>query len=163
MMADEESPKRWLETLPGALTAIAGVITAITGLLVALNQAGLLGSTSPPPASTQGTPAPAAAASSIPGSQSPVPKVVVEGPAAAPLGELTYYRITSQDAVRGVWSIRGFHDTPMAVEPLGPDHRIWVHPKDASRVGESFTIVFTAYGADGRSVSATKEFLIVSK
>jgi hypothetical protein len=37
---DSEPNRRWWQTLPGALTALAGLITAITGLIVAVNQVG---------------------------------------------------------------------------------------------------------------------------
>lgn len=51
-MADEaERERRWWQTLPGALTALAGLITAITGLIVALNQLGVWGADSESPRS----------------------------------------------------------------------------------------------------------------
>ncbi len=40
----------WWTTLPGLLTALAGAITAVTGLVLGLNQIGLFGTDSPPPA-----------------------------------------------------------------------------------------------------------------
>lgn len=43
-MTNEHQKKKWWNTLPGILTAIAGTITAITGLIVALNQAGIIAS-----------------------------------------------------------------------------------------------------------------------
>jgi formylglycine-generating enzyme required for sulfatase activity len=55
-MADGNAPKRWWETLPGALTAITGVITAITGLIVGLHQVGLLGSKPSTPGAQVSTP-----------------------------------------------------------------------------------------------------------
>ena len=40
-MADE-APRRWWQTVPGVLSAVAGLIVAITGLMGILSQTGLL-------------------------------------------------------------------------------------------------------------------------
>jgi hypothetical protein len=86
----------------------------------------------------------------------------IEGSTSAPLGKITYYTITSQNAIRGVWSVGGFQNEPIEVTPLGPSHQIFIEPTDATRVGETFTIGFTAYDASDRSVSAMKRFTVVS-
>lgn len=90
------------------------------------------------------------------------PSVEIEGPAAAPLGKTTYYSIFIENAVRGVWSIGGFQNEPIVVQPLGPSHQISVEPTDATRVGDSFTIVFVAYDTHGRFATGRKRFLVVS-
>ena len=41
-MSDDTEPKRWWQTLLGALPALAGVIVALTGLVGVLYQAGVL-------------------------------------------------------------------------------------------------------------------------
>ncbi len=89
--------------------------------------------------------------------------VNIEGPSSAPLGKTTYYTIISENAVRGVWSAGGFQNEPINVNPLGASHQIFIEPTDAKRVGENFTIVFQAYDANGKSVTAMKRFLVVSK
>lgn len=48
-MTNKQQPKKWWNTLPGILTAIAGTITAITGLIVALHQTGIIGGRDEPP------------------------------------------------------------------------------------------------------------------
>jgi hypothetical protein len=88
--------------------------------------------------------------------------VEIEGPATAPLGKTTYYTVLVKNAVRGIWSIGGIQNEPVVVQPLGPSHQIYVEPTDATRVGNSFTIVFVAYDTQGRSAIAKKRFLVVS-
>jgi hypothetical protein len=88
--------------------------------------------------------------------------VEIEGPATAPLGKTTYYTVLVKNAVRGIWSIGGIQNEPVVVQPLGPSHQIYVEPTDATRVGNSFTIVFVAYDTHGRSAIAKKRFLVVS-
>ena len=92
------------------------------------------------------------------------PTVEIEGPLTAPLGQRTYYTLVSRDAVRAVWSVGGFEDNQQfEVDPLAPSHQIFVKPSDASRVGDSFTIVVTVYGADGQSATATKSFQVIAE
>lgn len=98
----------------------------------------------------------------ITAAENTLPTVEIEGPPTAPLEQCTYYTIISQNAVRGRWSIGGFRNEPVVVEPLGPSHQIFVQPKDASRVGDSFTIVVTVYNDKGQSVTARKQFQVVS-
>jgi hypothetical protein len=91
-----------------------------------------------------------------------LPVVSIEGPATVALGEMAYFTIVSQHAVRGEWSLGGFTDKPVVVEPLGASHEIYVEPTNSDRIGHVFTVVFTAYGADGRSATAKKQFRVVS-
>ncbi|MEZ4768844.1 MAG: hypothetical protein R2844_10525 [Caldilineales bacterium] len=88
----------------------------------------------------------------------------IEGPLTAPLGQQTYYTFVSKNAVRAVWSIGGFGDNQQVeVDPLAPSHQIYVAPSDASRIGDSFTIAVTVYGADGLSATATRSFQVVAE
>jgi hypothetical protein len=57
--------------------------------------------------------------------------------------------------------VGGFQNEPIAVEPLGPSHEIYIQPTDRARIGENFTIVFIAYNADGKSATAMKRFMVV--
>lgn len=91
------------------------------------------------------------------------PIVSLEGPAAAPLDEPTYFTIVSANAVRAVWSIGGFNNnSSVTVEPLSPSHQIVITPTDASRVGDPFTLVVTVYGADGTTATASRPFVITA-
>lgn len=90
------------------------------------------------------------------------PTVTIEGPASAPLGKSTYFTVFTRNAVRGVWSIGGFHNEPVEVSPLGPSHQVFVEPTQAERVGDEFTLVFTASNADGETATATKRFRVVA-
>jgi hypothetical protein len=91
----------------------------------------------------------------------PSPSVVIEGPDAAPLGQKTYFTLTSQNAVRAEWSIGGFGDgKPFVVDPLRNSHQIYVEPTDATRIGDSFVIAVTVYAAGGQAAGATKRFVI---
>ena len=104
---------------------------------------------------------PTPAASTKPGFLSE-PSVEIEGPSTAPLGKTTYYTIISQNAVRGMWSVGGFQNEPILVEPLGPSHQISIQPTDETRVGENFTIVFIVYDSNGKSATARKQFIIAA-
>lgn len=90
------------------------------------------------------------------------PTVTIEGPASAPLGKSTFFTVLTRNAVRGVWSIGGFQNEPVVVSPLGPSHQVFVEPTQAGRVGDEFTLVFTAYNADGEAATATKRFRVVA-
>jgi putative ribosome biogenesis GTPase RsgA len=97
-----------------------------------------------------------------PVSEKPGISISIEGSNLVLLGETAYYKVISQNAVRGVWSIDGFQDKPIDVDPLGPSHQIFIEPTDATRVGEAFAIAFTAYDASGKSEIAIKHFTVVS-
>lgn len=85
----------------------------------------------------------------------------ITGPAEIPLGQKAYFTILSHRANRGLWSIGGFNNNqPFEVNPLSPSHQIYIEPTDAGRVGDGFTLVFTAYDAQGNSAMATKDFSV---
>lgn len=88
--------------------------------------------------------------------------VKIEGSTSAPLSKITYYTVTSQNAIRGVWSVGGFQNEPIDVNPLDPSHQIFIEPTNKERIGESFTIVFTAYDVSGKSATAIKFFTVIS-
>lgn len=89
------------------------------------------------------------------------PVVSLEGPAGAPLGEPTYFTIVSANADRAVWSIGGFNNNEsVTVDPLSPSHQIVITPTDASRLGDTFTLVVTVYDPAGASASANRPFTI---
>ncbi len=90
-----------------------------------------------------------------------LPTLEIDGPDVAPLGQKTYFTLTSQNATRAEWSIGGFgDDEPFVVDPLSSSHQIYVEPTDASRVGDSFVIAVTVYDASGQSAGATKRFVV---
>lgn len=91
------------------------------------------------------------------------PKVEIEGPPSAPLGKTTYFRILTENVDRIKWSIGGFQNIPVVVEPVGPVHEIYVEPTEKARVKHQFQIVVDAYSSDGRSARATRTFMVVSK
>lgn len=91
------------------------------------------------------------------------PTVTIEGPPSVPLGKSSYFTIISRNATRGVWSIGGFQNEPVEVLPLGPSHQIVVEPIQDERVGDEFTLVFTAYNAEGAKQTAMKRFRVVAK
>jgi hypothetical protein len=91
------------------------------------------------------------------------PTVTLEGPAAAPLGELTFFTIISSNAERAVWSIGGFNNNePIEIAPLSPSHQIQIEPTDAGRVGDTFTLVVTVYDSAGASATASRPFVITA-
>lgn len=92
-----------------------------------------------------------------------LPTITIEGPISAPLGQRTYFTLMGQNVTRSEWSISGFTDEPIAVDPFQPGHRIYVEPTNASDVGSSFTIAVTVYGAHGQTAQATRQFLVVAE
>jgi hypothetical protein len=91
----------------------------------------------------------------------PKPIVTIEGPSTASLGETTFFKIISQNAVRGEWSIGGFQNNQtIPVKPLAPSHQIQVQPTDPTRVGNSFVVVFTAYNKAGEAAVAEERFVV---
>lgn len=75
-MSDDEKPKSWWYTLPGIITTLTATVTALTGLVVAINQAGWLGSPTPPVMTRGVAPTPPAASglvSAAPPAQAPSP------------------------------------------------------------------------------------------
>jgi predicted membrane channel-forming protein YqfA (hemolysin III family) len=91
------------------------------------------------------------------------PTVSIEGPSIAILGKRTYFTVLSENAVRGKWSVGGFeHNTPFVIDWLAPSHEIYIEPTDPSRVGNNFTITFTAYNTGGKAATTKKQFRVVS-
>ena len=133
------SKEIWIALIGAAATVAVALITGYFGLLSSDRR-------SP-------TPAPAAAAA---------PSVTIDGPLTAPLGQRTFFTIVSQNAVRAEWSAGGFGDgRSIEVQPLPPSHQIWIEPTDSSRVGDSFTLVVTVFGADGQRATAQRQFQVV--
>lgn len=134
------SKEIWIALIGAAATVAVALITGFFGLL----------------SSDRGAPAPAPAAPAA-------PSVVIEGPLAAPLGEQTYFTIVSQNAVRAEWSAGGFGDgRSIEIQPLPPSHQIWIEPTDSSRIGDTFTLAVTVYGADGQSATAQRQFQVTA-
>jgi hypothetical protein len=91
------------------------------------------------------------------------PTVTLEGPAAAPLGELTFFTIISSNAERAVWSIGGFNNNErIEITPLSPSHQIQIEPTDADRVGDTFALVVTVYDSAGTTATASRPFVITA-
>jgi len=91
------------------------------------------------------------------------PRVEIDGPPTAPLGKTTYFKIISENAIRAKWSINGFQNEPIVVEPLRPVHVIYVEPTDKAGVKHQFPIVVDVYSSNGSSARATKTFMVVAK
>jgi hypothetical protein len=88
----------------------------------------------------------------------------IEGPTEAPLNELTFFTIISENAVRASWSIGGFADNQIfEIDPLPASYEIEVEPTNAERVGDSFTLVVTAFDENGRSITAHHRFEVVEE
>lgn len=116
----------------------------------------------------QETPAPAVegiVTSPPAGLQTPALNLSIEivGPDTAPVGKRTYYTLLSQNASRAEWSIGGFSSNEtFVIDPLSPSQQIYVQPSDVERIGDVFIISVTAYNDTGESVTATKQFTVVS-
>ncbi len=81
----------------------------------------------------------------------------------ARLGTLTYFTIVSANADRAEWSIGGFNNNAIStVYPLAPSHQIQIEPTDATRVGDTFTLVVTVYDRSGATTTATHAFQIAA-
>lgn len=134
------SKEIWIALIGAAATVAVALITGFFGLL----------------SSDRGAPAPAPAALAA-------PSVAIEGPLAAPLGEQTFFTIVSQNAVRAEWSAGGFGDgRSIEIQPLPPSHQIWIEPTDSTRIGDTFTLAVTVYGADGQSATAQRQFQVTA-
>ncbi len=86
--------------------------------------------------------------------------VEIEGSSTAPLNEQTYFTIISADAVRVEWTIPDFGRDD--INPFRQVDQIFVEPADAGRVGDTFTLLVTAYDADGNTATARHDFEIVA-
>lgn len=86
--------------------------------------------------------------------------VEIEGPGSAPLNEQTYFTIISPDAVRVEWTIPDFGRDD--INPFRQADQVYVEPADAGRVGDTFTLLVTAYDAAGNTATARHDFEIVA-
>ncbi len=86
--------------------------------------------------------------------------IEIDGPAEAPLNEITAFTIISENAVRAEWAIAGFGNDD--INPFHLSEQVEVEPTNAERVGESFTLVVTVYDADGRQAAAQHRFEVVA-
>ena len=86
--------------------------------------------------------------------------VEIDGPAEAPLNQITAFTIISENAVRAEWAIAGFGNDDM--NPFHLSEQVEVEPTNAERVGESFTLVVTVYDAGGRQAAARHRFEVVA-
>jgi hypothetical protein len=88
----------------------------------------------------------------------------IEGPDEAPLNELTFFTIISENAVRARWSIGGFANNQVFdIDPLPASYEIEVEPTNADRIGDTFTLVVTVYDEGGRSITAHHRFEVVEE
>lgn len=143
---------------PAVLTALLALLGTVLAACVSSPALVALINTARGPASLQAAPALA----SPPAAANQAPTVTIDGPTTAELNTTTFFTVLSSNAVRGVWSINGFTDEPVTVEPLGASHELFVEPTNATRDGDSFTLVFTVYDAAGNSASAQHRFEVVS-
>ncbi len=85
--------------------------------------------------------------------------VQIEGPHSAALDQRTYFTIISPDAGRVEWTIPDFGRDD--INPFRQADQIFVEPADARRVGDTFTLLVTAYDAEGNTATARHDFEIV--
>jgi hypothetical protein len=57
------------------------------------------------------------------------------------------------------WTIAGFGADE--IDPFDRSEQIFVEPSDAGRVGETFTLVVTAYDSEGNDAGARHRFEVV--
>lgn len=109
------------------------------------------------------TPAPTAAPTATLAPLAPL-ALEIEGPTEAPLNELTFFTIISENAVRARWSIGGFANNQVFdVDPLPASYEIEVEPTNAERIGDAFTLVVTVFDENGRSITAQHRFEVVEE
>jgi len=84
--------------------------------------------------------------------------IEIDGPTQAPLNEETWFTILSDAAVRAEWTIPDFGRDD--INPFRQVDQIFVHPVDAGRAGDSFTLVVTVYDAAGNRATARHQFQI---
>ena len=131
------------------ITATATLLTAVIAGVFGLMQA-------------RGNSAPAAPVATAAPAATAVPLAVeIDGPATAPLSQQTFFTIISENAARVEWTIAGFGGDE--IDPFDQSEQLFVEPTDASRVGESFTLVVTAEDANGRTASARHRFQVVEE
>lgn len=162
---EKPSNQTKIALISAGTTLLAAVITGIFGLLQ-LNWAKRSEPTPLPlvqplqasaTATTTPLPEPSATADAL------LPTVEIDGPATIPLGKNSYFTITSTNAERAEWSVGGFaNNKTFKVEPLAPSHQIFIEPTDATRVGDSFTLVVTVFDKQGTSASAKQQIQVVA-
>ncbi len=84
--------------------------------------------------------------------------VEIDGPAEAPLNQVTAFTLISENAVRAEWAIAGFGNDD--INPFHLSEQVEVEPTNAERVGDSFTLVVTVYDAAGNRANARHTFEI---
>ena len=84
--------------------------------------------------------------------------IEIDGPAEAPLNEITAFTIISENAARAEWAIAGFGNDD--INPFHLSEQVEVEPTNAERVGDSFTLVVTVYDAAGNRANARHQFKI---
>lgn len=84
--------------------------------------------------------------------------VEIDGPPIAPLAARTYFTIISPEAVRVEWTIPDFGRDD--INPFRQADQIFVEPADDGRVGDTFTLLVTAYDDAGNTATARHEFEI---
>ena len=85
--------------------------------------------------------------------------VEIDGSPIAPLAARTYFTIISPEAVRVEWTIPDFGRDD--INPFRQADQIFVEPADDGRVGDTFTLLVTAYDAAGNTATARHDFEIV--
>ncbi len=162
----EGNPQTRIALIGATATVITAIVTGIFGFL-------LSNSARPEPAAgptpiilvVTDTPLPTSSptVAMTPTLANSLPTVEIEGPATAPLGKKSYYTIMSRGASRAEWSVGGFADNKtFVIESLAQGHQIYLEPTDASRIGDSFTLVVTVYSANGTAASAQQRFQVVA-
>lgn len=160
-----------IAVISAVTTLLAAVITGIFGLLQ-LNMAKRSEPTPLPliePLQVSATatvatlPVLSATSTSSPTPDSSQPTVELDGPATIPLGKKSYFTILSTNALRAEWSVGGFaNNKTFVVEPLAASHQIFIEPTDATRVGDSFTLIVTVFGKDGANASVNHQVQVVA-
>lgn len=85
--------------------------------------------------------------------------VDINGPKEAPAGEATWFTLVSPDAERLEWTIPGFNSG--AIDNFNQADQIFAEPKPES-AGRTFTLVVTAYDANGNEATASHDFTVVA-
>lgn len=146
--SDGELNVQVVVALIGATATLATALIAGIFGLIQMRAAGA------PPSAPATQPAPTAVVT-------PQLEVEIEGPDEAPLNRQTYFTIISSRAVRAEWAITNFGRGD--VDPFDQVSRVYVEPKDSSRVGESFTMVVTVYDEDGNEAAARHTFTLAGE
>lgn len=87
--------------------------------------------------------------------------VEINGPAEVPLFTQRNFEIISDTAVRVEWTISGFGEDD--INPFRDVDTVWIEPTDPGRVGESFTLIVTAFDSANNSSTARHRFQVVEE